>query len=57
LKKELPWETLSGWHQSKSGYTDNMILQQGVLDHGMFFLQKPFSVGGLVRKVREALDN
>jgi hypothetical protein len=44
LKKELPWETLSGWHQSKSGYTDNMIFQQGVLDHGMFFLQKPFSL-------------
>ena len=39
-----------------SGYTDNMIFQQGVLDHGMFFLQKPFSVEGLVGKVREVLD-
>jgi PAS domain S-box-containing protein len=40
-----------------SGYTDNAIFQQGVLDHGMFFLQKPFSVEGLARKVREVLDN
>ena len=39
-----------------SGYTDNTIFQQGVLDHGMFFLQKPFSVEGLVGKVREVLD-
>ena len=39
-----------------SGYTDNTIFQQDILDHGMFFLQKPFSVEGLVGKVREALD-
>ncbi len=39
-----------------SGYTDNTIFQQGVLDHGMFFLQKPFTVEGLVGKVREVLD-
>jgi PAS domain S-box-containing protein len=40
-----------------SGYTDNTIFQQGVLDQGMFFLQKPFSVEGLAAKVREVLDN
>jgi FixJ family two-component response regulator len=40
-----------------SGYTDNAILQQGMLDKEMFFLQKPFSVEGLVGKVREVLDN
>jgi len=40
-----------------SGYTDNAILQQGMLDKEMFFLQKPFSVDGLVGKVREVLDN
>jgi signal transduction histidine kinase len=39
-----------------SGYTDNGVLQQGVLDHGMFFLQKPFSVDGLTGKVRSVLD-
>ncbi len=40
-----------------SGYTDNAILQQGVLDRNMFFLQKPFSVEGLIGKVRETLDH
>jgi two-component system cell cycle sensor histidine kinase/response regulator CckA len=40
-----------------SGYTDNAILQHGMLDKEMFFLQKPFSVDGLLSKVREALDN
>jgi signal transduction histidine kinase/PAS domain-containing protein len=40
-----------------SGYTDNAILQHGLLDKEMFFLQKPFSVDGLVGKVREVLDN
>ena len=39
-----------------SGYTDNAIFRQGVLDHTMFFLQKPFSVEGLAGKVREVLD-
>jgi PAS domain S-box-containing protein len=40
-----------------SGYTDGAILQQGMLDKEMFFLQKPFSVEGLVSKVREVLDS
>ena len=40
-----------------SGYTDNTILQHGMLDKEMFFLQKPFSVEGLVLKVREVLDS
>jgi len=39
-----------------SGYPDYVIFQPGMLDHGMFFLQKPFSVEGLVGKVREVLD-
>jgi CheY-like chemotaxis protein len=40
-----------------SGYTDGAILQHGMLEKEMFFLQKPFSVEGLVGKVREVLDN
>jgi len=40
-----------------SGYTDNAILQHGLLDKEMFFLQKPFSVEALVSKVREVLDS
>jgi PAS domain S-box-containing protein len=39
-----------------SGYADNVIFQQGILDHAMAFLQKPFTVERLAGKVREVLD-
>jgi FixJ family two-component response regulator len=39
-----------------SGYTDETIVQHGILAAGMAFLQKPFTVQGLARKVREVLD-
>ncbi len=38
-----------------SGYTDDVIAHQGVLDEGVQFIQKPFSVEGLAAKVKEAL--
>ncbi len=38
-----------------SGYTDDIIAHQGVLDEGVFFIQKPFSLGSLAEKVRQAL--
>ncbi len=38
-----------------SGYTDDTIVQYGILAPGSAFLQKPFTVQGLVRKVREVL--
>ena len=39
-----------------SGYTDRAILDNGVLDPGIPFIQKPFSPAQLVRKVRAVLD-
>jgi YesN/AraC family two-component response regulator len=39
-----------------SGYADDAIVHHGVLDPGTHFLQKPFSLKTLSRKMREALD-
>jgi two-component system, cell cycle sensor histidine kinase and response regulator CckA len=39
-----------------SGYTYNVIAQNGTLEEGLSFLQKPFTPQLLTEKVREALD-
>jgi PAS domain S-box-containing protein len=39
-----------------SGYTYNVIAQNGTLERGVAFLQKPFTPRVLVEKVREVLD-
>ncbi len=39
-----------------SGYTDDALAHNGVLDDGIRFLEKPFSPSQLARKVREVLD-
>jgi CheY-like chemotaxis protein len=39
-----------------SGYTDETIVRQGVLEAGTAFLQKPFTAAGLSGKVRQVLD-
>jgi DNA-binding response OmpR family regulator len=40
-----------------SGYTANVIAHHGVLDEGVEFIQKPFSLKDLTMKVREVLDS
>ncbi|UCF64175.1 MAG: PAS domain S-box protein [bacterium] len=39
-----------------SGYTDEIISQQGVLEEGTHFLQKPFLPQKLLSQIREILD-
>jgi two-component system cell cycle sensor histidine kinase/response regulator CckA len=38
-----------------SGYTSNVIAHRGVLEKGVHFIQKPFSMKDLARKVREVI--
>jgi two-component system, cell cycle sensor histidine kinase and response regulator CckA len=38
-----------------SGYTEDAILSDGSIEQGTAFLQKPFSLRSLARKVREVL--
>ncbi len=40
-----------------SGYSANVITQQGVLDDGVAFMQKPFLMNELTEKIREVLDD
>jgi two-component system, cell cycle sensor histidine kinase and response regulator CckA len=39
-----------------SGYTADVIAHHGVLDEGVYFIQKPFTMKDLAAKVREVLD-
>jgi len=40
-----------------SGYTDDAVLRHGIHEKAANFLQKPFSLAVLARKVRDALEN
>ena len=39
-----------------SGYVANAMVREAIMKRGSHFLQKPFGVADLTRKVREALD-
>ena len=57
--KELSEELIRRYPDMKvlfvSGYTENAILNHGVLKEGINFLQKPFSPVVILKKVREVL--
>ena len=59
--RELAKKILSLYPDMKrlfmSGYTADVIAHHGVLDEGVHFISKPFSVKDLTAKVREALDD
>ncbi len=39
-----------------SGYTDDIVARQGILDPGVAFIQKPYRPKALARKIREILN-
>jgi two-component system, cell cycle sensor histidine kinase and response regulator CckA len=39
-----------------SGYTNNAIVHHGVLDDGINFIQKPFAINDLDKKIDEVLN-
>jgi PAS domain S-box-containing protein len=39
-----------------SGYTDDVVIQRGLVTADVAFLQKPFTPAGLAQRVREVLD-
>lgn len=56
LAEQIPSHLIGMKILYMSGYPDEAIGHHGLLDPGTSFLQKPFTLTGLLRKVREVLD-
>jgi nitrogen-specific signal transduction histidine kinase/CheY-like chemotaxis protein len=56
LGLELARRKLVGRALYMSGYTDEAIVKHGVLEPGIAFIYKPYTVEALLKKLREALD-
>jgi CheY-like chemotaxis protein len=56
LADELKWGNPTTSVLFMSGYTEDAIVQHGILSPGITFLHKPFTPGELARKVRQVLD-
>lgn len=44
-------------HLFMSGYTSNVIAHHGILEEGVIFIQKPFTLKDLAIKVRQTLSD
>jgi CheY-like chemotaxis protein len=40
-----------------TGYTRNAIVHNGIVDYGVSFIAKPFSIEALARKIRDVLQS
>jgi two-component system cell cycle sensor histidine kinase/response regulator CckA len=40
----------------QSGHTDDIVVRQGILNAEVAFLQKPFSIDALAKKIRYLFD-
>lgn len=56
LAREIAKKNLAHRTLFVSGYTDGDIARHGVLEAGLAFLNKPFTLDALLRKLREVLD-
>lgn len=56
LGLELARRKLIGRALYMSGYTDDAIVKHGVLEQGIAFIYKPFTVDAVLLKLREVLD-
>jgi DNA-binding response OmpR family regulator len=58
--REVAWQVLGERGNVRvvymSGYTDDGIVQHGVLEPGLAFIQKPFTGDALLRKIRDVLS-